>query len=78
MRVTTKGQVTIPLAIRKALGIKPYSQVEFIQEDGRAYLRPVQKRPSREEYARRLRAVSGSATVRMSTDAILAMTRGED
>ena len=29
MRVTQKGQVTIPLAIRRALGIRPGSDVDF-------------------------------------------------
>lgn len=31
MRVTEKGQVTIPKAIRDRLGIKPGSEVEFIE-----------------------------------------------
>ena len=30
MRVTTKGQVTIPKDIRDRLGIKPGSEVEFV------------------------------------------------
>ena len=29
MRITTKGQVTIPLAIRQQLGLLPHSEVEF-------------------------------------------------
>jgi AbrB family looped-hinge helix DNA binding protein len=29
MRVTSKGQVTIPLAIRRKLGILPHTEVEF-------------------------------------------------
>jgi AbrB family looped-hinge helix DNA binding protein len=38
MRVTTKGQVTIPLSVRKKLGIIPYSEVEFVEEKGRMYI----------------------------------------
>jgi AbrB family looped-hinge helix DNA binding protein len=39
MRVTTKGQVTIPLAIRKRLKISPATEVDFVVgEDGRVYL----------------------------------------
>ncbi len=35
MRVTTKGQVTIPRHVREALGITPNSEVDFVrQEDG--------------------------------------------
>lgn len=33
-RVTTKGQVTIPIEIRRVLGIEPHDAVEFILEDG--------------------------------------------
>ena len=29
MRLTTKGQVTIPLEIRRKLGLEPGTQVEF-------------------------------------------------
>ena len=39
MRVTTKGQVTIPLKIREKLNIKPSTEVDFvIGEDGRVYI----------------------------------------
>ena len=39
MRVTEKGQVTIPLNVRRRLGITPGSQVEFELRDGEALLR---------------------------------------
>jgi antitoxin PrlF len=40
VRVTTKGQVTIPKPVRDRLGIRPGTKVEFeLAEDGRAYLR---------------------------------------
>ena len=38
MRVTTKGQVTIPLKIREKLGITPSTEVDFIEEGGRVVL----------------------------------------
>ena len=38
MRVTVKGQVTIPEHIREKLGIRPQSEVDFIEECGRGYL----------------------------------------
>ena len=38
MRVTIKGQVTIPEHIREKLGIRPQSEVDFIEERGRVYL----------------------------------------
>lgn len=41
MRVTEKGQVTIPQNVRRHLGIVPGSEVEFELKDGQAWLRPV-------------------------------------
>ena len=35
MRVTSKGQVTIPKKVRETLGIGPKSEVDFVEEDGR-------------------------------------------
>ena len=37
-KVTSKGQVTIPIEIRKKLGIKEGSKVLFMEEAGRIYL----------------------------------------
>jgi AbrB family looped-hinge helix DNA binding protein len=52
MRVTTKGQVTIPKDIRDHLGIKPGSEVEFVAaNDGGVRLVAVD-----EESARKRRA----------------------
>ena len=38
MRVTTKGQVTIPQEIREKLRITPATEVDFIEEKDRIYL----------------------------------------
>jgi AbrB family looped-hinge helix DNA binding protein len=38
MRVTTKGQVTIPQHIREKLGITPAIEVDFVEEGGRIFL----------------------------------------
>ena len=38
MRVTTKGQVTIPQHIREKLGITPATEVDFVEEEGRIFL----------------------------------------
>ncbi len=73
MRVTTKGQVTIPQHIREKLGITPATEVDFIEEDERVY---IVKRPSIQHRANRFRHLRGVATVRMTTDEILALTRG--
>ena len=77
MRITSKGQVTIPREIREKFGLLPNTEVEFVVRRNAIYLvkaeRP--KRPTRGELiVRRLR---GSGTVRISTDEIMALTRGE-
>ena len=75
-RLTTKGQVTIPKPIRDRLGLGPGSAVEFeIAEDGRVILsRANQTAPARNRFER----LRGRATVGLSTDQIMALTRGED
>lgn len=71
MRVTTKGQVTIPQHIREKMGIGPASEVDFVEEDGKVYL--VRKEVSSRGPFRKSR---GAGTVKMTTDEILALTRG--
>jgi antitoxin PrlF len=74
MRVTSKGQVTIPLAVRRKLGIGPGSEVEFeLDERGARLVRANTARGK--AIARRMR---GRATVTMSTDEIMALTRGDE
>jgi len=75
MRVTSKGQVTIPRAIRDRMGITPHSEVEFVVEEGQVIMRRIRSADLRgDQLVRRLR---GQATVRMTTDQIMALTRGE-
>ena len=74
MRVTTKGQVTIPNDIRQKLGIMPESEVEFEEENGRVFIRKVQKGKRK----KRFRNFRGGATIKMTTEEIMDLTRGED
>ncbi len=80
MRVTTKGQVTIPQEIRKSLGIFPGTEVEFVLNGNSANLTKTKTRDGRLSRGERLVALlAGSATDKtFTTDEILAMTRGED
>ncbi|MGO4642096.1 AbrB/MazE/SpoVT family DNA-binding domain-containing protein [Mesorhizobium sp. 2RAF45] len=57
MRVTTKGQVTIPKPIRDHLGIGPGSEVEFVATDEGVQLVAVNENLSEEEKLRRLQDV---------------------
>jgi AbrB family looped-hinge helix DNA binding protein len=55
MRVTVKGQVTIPKHIRDHLGIEAGSEVEFVREGSTVRLVTVDGAPSREERLRSFR-----------------------
>jgi AbrB family looped-hinge helix DNA binding protein len=72
MRVTTKGQVTIPQHIREKLGIVPATDIEFVEEKDRVYIVKKELPGNRNNKFRKLRGV---ATVRMTTDEIMALTR---
>ena len=74
--VTSKGQVTIPKRVREALGIKPGSAVDFeLTPAGDVMLRHGTHKAKRA--TRRFAALRGVASVKMSTDEILALTRGK-
>lgn len=70
MRVTKKGQVTIPLEVRRALGIRPGSDVEFQLETEGAP--PV---IDRERAADEITGMCGAGDVELTTDEILALAR---
>jgi AbrB family looped-hinge helix DNA binding protein len=74
MRVTTKGQVTIPQHIREKLGITPATEVDFVEEHGRIYL---VKRKEAKPAIRKFTKLRGSATVKMTTNEIMALTRSD-
>jgi AbrB family looped-hinge helix DNA binding protein len=81
MRVTTKGQVTIPKQIRDHLGIGPGSEVEFVATDDGARLVAVNENLSEEEVSRRfsdvLDRMEGSLDLGgMSTDEYMQWLRG--
>ncbi len=76
MKITTKGQVTIPREVRDKLGLLPHSEVEFIVEGNTVLLKKVESSESRGK--RVVEKLRGRATVRMTTDEIMALTRGED
>jgi AbrB family looped-hinge helix DNA binding protein len=55
MRVTSKGQVTIPKEIRERLGIAPGSEVDFVPDKDGVRLVAVNQNLSQEEAARQFR-----------------------
>lgn len=70
MRVTQKGQVTIPRDVRRALGITPGTEVDFrLEADGARLL--VDRDRAEVEIAR----MRGVGDVELTTEEILALSR---
>ena len=75
MRITSKGQVTIPADIREKAGLLPNTDVEF-QFDGKVVRIVRAKAPKQNGRGAKLVAhLRGRGDVAMSTDAIMALTR---
>lgn len=75
MKITSKGQVTIPIEIREKMGFFPNSEVEFVLQGNVVLLKKAAGNKGRgEKIVERMR---GRASIRMSTDDIMALTRGE-
>jgi len=73
MRLTSKGQVTIPLAIRERLGLMPQTEVEF-EIVGEA-VKVRKARGSRRGRAL-VESLRGQGSTKLTTDQILSLTRG--
>lgn len=75
VQVTSKGRVTIPKRVRQLLKLQPGSAVEFhVDPEGTVTLRRVGRlHKVRSRFAK----LRGKATVRMRTEEIMALTRGE-
>jgi looped-hinge helix DNA binding domain, AbrB family len=77
MRITSKGQVTIPKEIRDSLGLLPGTEVEFIADDEEARVRKAPGGRRRgEEVIAHLRKAGENYT--MTTEEVMRLTRGED
>lgn len=72
--ITSKGQVTIPKPVRDALGVGPGQAVEFtLQPDGKVVVAKAGGGDAPSRFAR----LRGRATAGLTTEQILALTRGE-
>ncbi|MGV3533973.1 MAG: AbrB/MazE/SpoVT family DNA-binding domain-containing protein [Chthoniobacteraceae bacterium] len=75
MKITSEGQVTIPQELRERFGLYPQTEVEFAVGEGGVVIRPAQTKELRiREWLKRAK---GSATVKISTDEVMRLTRGE-
>lgn len=79
MRITSKGQVTIPKRLRDEMGLLPGTEVEFLPDEGgvRVFKSPKGKRRG-EEVVEHLREAGRRANFTMTTEEIMKLTRGED
>jgi len=79
MQITSKGQVTIPQEIRNRLGLLPHTEVEFEIAGDHARIRRARARNNFGARGRNvLKTLKGTADVKMTTDEIMALTRGEE
>ena len=77
MRITSKGQVTIPVDTRERAGLLPQTEVEF-KFDGKSVRIMRAKSDKRSGRGARIVArLRRRGDVAMSTDEIMALTRGE-
>lgn len=74
MRMTSKGQVTIPQALREAIGLMPHSEVEFELDGDSVRIRRARRSSSRG--AAVIARMKGTASSRLTTDEIMKLTRG--
>ena len=76
MKITSKGQVTIPQRFRRKFGLLPHSEVAFEEIEGGVVIRPALSKE--QEIALRLRRARGAARGNLSTAEVMQLTRGED
>ena len=79
MRITSKGQVTIPVEIRERAGLLPHTEVAFSFDGRHVILTPARPKKGQSRGAQivaHLRRHKGD--VKLTTDDIMAMTRGEE
>lgn len=74
MRITSKGQVTIPIEIREKMGFLPDTEVEFKVTGNTVLLRKA--RSSSKRGRDLINHMRRKAAMRMTTDQILELTRG--
>jgi len=77
-QVTEKGQVTIPVELRRKYGLLPHTEVEIIEDGGRVVIQPRPGGMNRGRWiAEGLRGRLKGKTD-LTTDQIMEMTRGDD
>jgi len=76
MRITSKGQVTIPMEIRQKLGLLPDTEVEFELDRDGVRLKKAAVPRGRERGQALIDHMRGRGSRRITTDQIMKLTRG--
>ena len=76
MRITSKGQVTIPQDIRERAGLLPHTEVEFVYDGKAVKIVRADRGKKMSRGARLVEHMRGRGTIKLTTDQIMAMTRG--
>jgi len=75
MRISAKGQITIPIELREALGFLPDTEVEFERAGDSVRIRKARRKLRRGTGI--VAHLRGRGSVRLSTDQIMALTRAD-
>jgi len=76
MRITSKGQVTIPVEIREQLGLLPDTEVEFSIDRGAVRMRKAGRPSGRSRGRAIVEHMRGRGTGTMTTAQIMRLMRG--
>lgn len=76
MLITSKGQVTIPADLRALFGLFPHTEVEFVKSKEGVLIKKKEKTAIRGKAL--IKHMAGTATVKMTTDEIMELTRGDN
>lgn len=77
MKLTSKGQVTIPLSLRKRYGLEPRAEVVFEAAEGGVLIKPVANARLRSLKAA-LKRARGTADAVRTTAELMRLTRGDE
>lgn len=75
MRITSKGQVTIPQIIREKYGFLPETDIEFIERDGWIGIQHMESNKP-DQIQRFIERLAGSGSGALTTDEIMEISRG--
>ena len=75
MRITSKGQVTIPIEFREKLGLLPDTEVEFSLDKDAVRITKARQPSARSRARGIVEQLRGRATSGLTTEQIMRMTR---